>query len=125
MLSYELGVRTSASEKVQIDVATFYNQYEDLQTFELDTNGLTTYGNEARAQASGVELALDLDLTSAWRVRSSYSYFYMDFASDSNVGSSSSIDDKDGLVPKNHASLRSYYDLGSSWELDSGLYWTD
>ncbi len=124
LLSYELGVRTSASEKVQIDVATFYNQYQDLQTYEIDVNGVTTYGNEAHAHAAGVELALDLDITTSWRVRSSYSYFHMDFESDSNVGSAGSIDDKDGLVPDHHASLRSYYDLGSNWELDSGVYWT-
>jgi len=124
VLAHEIGIRTNVTEKVQVDVTAFYNKYDDLQTFEFDPNGLVTYGNNAHAVAYGAELALDLDLTESWRVRSSYTYFDMDFETNGNAAGGS-IDDKDGLVPQNHASIRSYYDLGESWELDTGLYWSD
>lgn len=125
LISHELGVRTNVSEAVQVDLCGFYNKYDDLQTFEFNASGLTTYGNNATAVAYGGELALDLELTSAWRVRSTYTYFDMHFESDQNVAASAPIDVKNGLVPKNHASVRSYYDLGDKWEFDTALYWSD
>jgi iron complex outermembrane receptor protein len=124
VLAHELGVRTNLGERVQIDLAAFYNDYDDLQTYEFDNLGLATYGNEASATAHGAELALDLDLSSVWRVRTSYSYFEMDFETSSNAAGGP-IDDKDGLVPRQHASVRSYYDLGDHWELDTAVYWSD
>jgi iron complex outermembrane receptor protein len=124
VLSHEIGVRTNVTESVQIDLTGFFNKYDDLQTFEFDSSGLATYGNKAHADAFGAELALDLELTKSWRVRSTYTYFDMDFESSGNAAGGP-IDDKDGLVPKNHASVRSYYDLGNAWELDSAFYWSD
>lgn len=124
VLSHELGLRTGIGETAQVDLVTFYNDYDDLQTFEFDALGTPTYGNEARATAYGAELALDVQLTPVWRLRTTYSYFEMDFESSSNAAGAP-IDLKDGLVPTQHASVRSYYDLGDHWELDAALYWTD
>ena len=57
-------------------------------------------------------------------VRSTWTWFDMDFESSSNAAGAP-IDNKDGLVPNNHASLRSYFDLGENWEFDTALYWSD
>lgn len=124
VLAHELGVRTSFGDGVQLDVTGFYNEYDDLQTFEL-TPLVVTYGNRARATAFGAEVALDLTLSAAWRLRTAYTYFDMDFEADASSASQPTIDLKDGLIPKNHANIRSYYDLGDDWELDTGVYWTD
>ncbi|HUR28849.1 MAG TPA: TonB-dependent receptor [Planctomycetota bacterium] len=124
VLSHEIGVRTQLVENVQVDATGFYNKYDDLQTFEFDAGGTPTYGNNAHAVAYGAELALDLDLTSSWRLRSTYTYFDMDFESSANFAGAP-IDERDEVVPKNHASIRSYYDLGDSWELDTAVYWSD
>ena len=126
VLVYEIGMRTNVTESAQLDLTTFYNDYDDLQTYELDpTLTFETYGNLARAYAYGAELALDIDLTSRWRLRSAYTYFDMNFEADAASLSQPTIDDKDGLVPKNIANLRSYYDLGNHWEIDGAVYWSD
>ncbi|MBK8177347.1 MAG: TonB-dependent receptor [Planctomycetes bacterium] len=124
VLAHEIGLRTNLGERVQVDLTAFYNDYDDLQTFEFDNLGLTTYGNEASATAHGAEMALDLELSETWRVRTAYTYFEMDFETSSNAAGAP-IDAKDGLVPRQNASVRSYYNLGEHWELDTALYWSD
>lgn len=125
LLAYELGVRTSLTEHVTVDLTAFYNDYDNLQTFEEPPGEILTYGNEGRANARGIEAAIDFDLTERWRIRSSYTYFLMDFEASETSLEVDSIDARDDLIPENHASLRSYYDLGDKWELDGAIYYVD
>jgi iron complex outermembrane receptor protein len=127
LLAYELGYRRSLGTKAFLDLATFINRFDELQSIELDGNGVAFYDNQVEADAWGVEAALDFDPSSDWRVRTSYSFFEMDFEAEEgsfeNVGDF--VDTKDELVPRHRIALRSYYDLAEDWELDTGIYWTD
>ncbi|MBL8863136.1 MAG: TonB-dependent receptor [Planctomycetes bacterium] len=125
LLAYEIGLRTRLSDALTADLTAFYNDYDNLQTFE-DLDGVTlTYGNEGRAIARGFEAAVDANLTQRLRLRGTYTYFEMDFeASDSSL-LAGTIDARDGLVPVHHASLRTFYDLGSHWEVDGAIYYVD
>lgn len=126
LLASEVGVRTSLGEGAFLDIAAFYNDFDNLQSFELDSTGtITTFGNNASAVARGVEVAFDMDLRPDWRIRSAYTWFEMNFEADSGSFEASFVDDKDGLVPENHVNLRSYYDLSEKWELNSAVFWTD
>lgn len=125
LIAYEIGVRTTVAEDVSFDLTAFYNDYDDLQTFE-DPDGLIlTYGNEGRAIAQGVEAAIDFDVNERLRLRTSYTYFVMDFEASETSLEVDTIDARDDLVPENHASLRAYYDLGEKWELDGAIYYVD
>jgi iron complex outermembrane receptor protein len=123
LLAHEFGVRAQLGETVMADLALFYNDFDSLQSLELHPSGALTYGNRVHATAAGAELAFDWSPSERWRVRSSYTYFEMDFEADANSFESGFIDDKDGLVPTQHVAVRSYYDLAERWELDGGLYW--
>ncbi len=126
VLAYELGYRRPLTDRAFLDLATFYNDFDDLQSVELDGSGTTEFfANKVQAHAYGAELALDADVSSDWRLRSSYTYFRMDFEADSDSAEASTVDTKDGLVPKHRIGLRSYYDLSETWEFDTALYWTD
>ncbi len=126
LLSTEIGGRATLWEHVFLDIAAFYNDYEDLQSFELDSSGtIVTFGNNATAVATGVEVALDWDISEDWRIRSAYTFFEMDFEADPASFEAPFIDDKDGLIPRNHANVRSYYDITTEWELNTAVYWTD
>lgn len=125
LLAFELGLRAQITENVDADLTVFVNDYDDLQTLEELDPTTTTYGNEARATAHGAELALDTTVTEQWRLRTSYTYFEMDFEAESTSFEAPFIDDRDDLVPVHHVALRSYYDLGDDWELDSAVYWVD
>lgn len=127
LLAWELGYRRSLGTRAFLDLATFYNRFDELQSIELDGNGVAVYDNQVEADAWGLEAAFDFDPRHDWRLRTSYSFFEMDFEAEAgsfeNVGDF--VDTKDELVPRHRIALRSYYDLGEDWELDTGVYWTD
>jgi iron complex outermembrane recepter protein len=124
LLAHEFGLRSELSPSVFADLALFYNDFESLQSLELDSaTGALTFGNRLSATAAGAELALDWQLAEDWRLRGSYTYFEMNFEGDANSFEGPFADAKDGLVPTQHVALRSYYDLSEDWDLDAGLYW--
>ncbi len=125
LLAYELGVRTRIDEKVTVDLAAFYNDYDNLQTFEDPDGTILTYGNEGRAIARGFEAGIDYDLFENLRLRGTYTYFEMDFEASADSLEVDSIDARDDLVPVHHAGLRAYYDIGDSWNLDGAVYYVD
>lgn len=124
-IAYEVGLRTRLSERLTLDLTGFYNDFDELQTFEELDPATVTFGNEGEASARGVEAALDANASERWRLRAAYTFFDMNFqASDSSL-LADSIDDRDDIIPVHHASLRSFYDLGRNWELDSAIYYVD
>lgn len=125
LLAYEVGLRTRVHEKVTADLTAFFNDYDDLQTFE-DLDGVTlTYGNEGTATAIGFEAGIDADVTERLRLRTSYTYFEMEFEASESSLLHDTIDARDDLIPVNHASVRAFYDLGERWELDGAVYYVD
>jgi iron complex outermembrane receptor protein len=125
LLAYEIGLRTALGPRVYADLTAFYNDYDDLQTFE-DLDGTTlTYGNQGRAIARGLEAAVDAQVGEDLRLRAAYTWFEMDFETDPTSLLVDFIDVRDGLIPVHHANLRAYYDLGEHWELDGAVYYVD
>ena len=117
-LIYELGARRQFCESVGVDLALFYNVYDDLALNDPDPNtGQAILTNDASGDAYGAELAVDFVPTERWSVRSSYAYFRGDLERADGSGLVTG-----NLSPKHSFSLRSYYDLAEDWELDLGLY---
>jgi iron complex outermembrane recepter protein len=125
LLAYEIGARAQIGDSVYADVTTFINDYNNLQTIESADPTTQTFGNSAQATSHGAELALDVNLSEKWRLRSSYTWFKMEFEADSSSLEAPFIDFRNELIPTNHASLRSYYDIGDDWEFDSAIYYVD
>lgn len=132
LLAYELGWRWRPTDRVSLDLAGFVNEYDDLVTSEDGTpytDGINTFtplvvDNKGSATAWGFEAAVDVAVTSRWKVRSAYTLFYIlaETDADSTDTGFTSIEDSSA---KNQANLRSYLDLGDSWELDVGVYYVD
>jgi len=125
LLAYELGVRTRIDDRVTVDLAAFYNDYDNLQTFEDPDGTILTYGNQGRAIARGFEAGIDYDVCESLRLRGTYTYFEMDFEADASSFVVDSIDARDELVPVHHAGLRAYYDIADDWNLDGAIYYVD
>jgi iron complex outermembrane receptor protein len=132
LIAYELGWRFQPTERVAVDIATFYNDLDSLVTREFDdpfTQGGNTYfpetfGNLGAAEAWGYEIAVDTVITDAWRIRAAHTHYEqnssVDAASDDTgfpLGAK--------LSPENISNLRSYLALGGNWEFDIGLYYVD
>lgn len=120
--AYEVGVRAEVCERAYADVALFYNDYDDLSSTVFDPmNFNEVLFNGAEGHAYGIEAALDLQPTDAWKVRSGYSLIHTD-VTDTLNGTDDPVDD---YHPRHQFNLRSYLDLGNNVELDGGVYLVD
>jgi iron complex outermembrane receptor protein len=119
--AYEAGVRSLLSPTAALDVALFYNDYDELHFREDTGTGQFLLTNGAEGESWGLELALDLRPTERWTVRSGYAFArgqYESKADGSRLGT-------DEYYPESQFNLRSYYDLGSNWEADAAVYWVE
>jgi iron complex outermembrane receptor protein len=118
LLAYEAGVRHVMNERVSLDLAAFYNDYDRLHIAMFDGGtGLVQLTNNAKGKSWGTELAMDLKPLSRWSLRGAVSIHHGQFETENGFGLST-----DEYTPSRTVNLRSYYDLGNHWELDAGLY---
>ena len=140
LTAFELGYRASLAESVSIDVAAFYNDYENLRSIVADLNPDDTLAlvpstdplpfhlkqisrgtNQGEGTAWGAEVGADYVVNDTWRLRAGYSYLQLDIdepanALDTGVETSS---------PHNRAFLRSLATLPGGIEFDTTLRYVD
>jgi iron complex outermembrane receptor protein len=82
LIAYELGYRVQVHKRLSLDLALFYNQYDDVRGLRI--GGLTNnpppatiallLDNMLKGESYGGEIAGNFQLTDWWRWRASYSY---------------------------------------------------
>jgi iron complex outermembrane recepter protein len=117
LMAYELGARALLSSKASADLALFFNDYDDLH-FEDPEGAQYVLTNAADGTAFGGELAVDVRPLERWTLRSAYSYLHGDYQ---NKVDGNDLGNEE-YYPEHQFNLRSYYDLGADWELDSAVY---
>jgi iron complex outermembrane receptor protein len=134
LLAVELGYRVRPHDRVFLDVATFANFYEDLQSFEFGTPFFNpspgfvevpiVTRNRLSGETYGVELAATWDVLDWWRLNSTATWLAMDLQSDpsSTDFSVAALEDVD---PEFQWNIRSHINLPSDWEFDQTLYYVD
>jgi iron complex outermembrane receptor protein len=125
LIALEAGWRAQPWAPLLVDVAAFFNLYDDLRSLEAgapfsepanDVNPFVI-ANEATARTYGLEAGLNLQAASWWRLRASYSYLYMNIRlDDSSTDTTSEAEER--RSPRNQVWIRSAMDLGSDWTLD-------
>jgi iron complex outermembrane receptor protein len=122
LLAFEAGYRAQPHDFFYWDLATFYNNYDDLSTitpiggpfFDPTIPALVlpiSFANLSGADTYGAELACTVDMREDWRITGSYSYLYLDMhapATDLTQGSN----------PHNQVYVRSSWDLSDDWQFD-------
>ena len=137
-LAYELGYRNQISQSFSVDIATFYNNYDNITTAE---PGMPYFGslrgqsrptvivplNFANAQTvetAGAEIAADAKVASWWRLVVGYSYINIS----AHLGDSQDEADilfTEGGTPQNQFQLRSLIDLPYNLEFDNSMRYID
>lgn len=123
LLAYELGYRIQPRENLSFDLATFYNNYKDLQTYETIDQTAVIFDNKMSGYASGFELAVDWRPIPWWRIQASYTQINLslEYANDSrDIFQTAAIGE--GSSPEHQYSLRSSMDLTKDWEFDLWIY---
>ncbi|GAU08326.1 TonB-dependent receptor plug domain-containing protein [Desulfoplanes formicivorans] len=126
--AYELGYRIMPTDTFSLDIAGFYNEYDDLRTVTthfqdgtINAQGMleipVELTNKMDAQTYGAEITLEWQPRPFWRVEGAYTFLNMHFQIqgneyDSHAGTT------DGDSPQNQISIRSLLDLGHNVQLD-------
>lgn len=133
LLAYELGYRAQPFRKLSLDVATFYNIYQHLTSFEpgqpfFETNPPPAhlvipirYANLFHGETYGVEASVNYDPTRRWKIQGSYSFLRVQLhpgAGSADVTSEAA----EGNSPRHQFQLHSYFKLSRGLDLDLSLY---
>lgn len=134
LVAYEAGYRLSRSERLDMDVALFINDYRDLRTFE---PGVITQSpdppehavleyrpdNLMRGQTFGGEIVANWRLLPRWDLSVSYAHFQSRLRLDTQSADPWSLDTA-RRSPRHQARLRSSLDLPRRVSVDILLYYT-
>ncbi|HKV39355.1 MAG TPA: TonB-dependent receptor [Blastocatellia bacterium] len=130
LLAYELGYRVEPAAKVSIDIASFYNVYNNLQTDILGAPFFDptpvprivfpiTFGNQMKGHTYGVETSVNWTATHFWKLTGSYSYLRMVLVNNSG----NLLGDNAGDSPEHQFQVRSYLNLPGKFDLDAAAFY--
>lgn len=120
LIAYELGYRIQPSSRLSLALATFYDDYDKLRSYERVNAAVpipTTVGNGQQGKSYGAEFTADYHLTDWWRLRLADTEIRISIrprpgSTDVSYGANESFD------PRQQVSLRSSFDLPHGLSLD-------
>ena len=123
VIAYEVGYRIKPNFRSLIDVALFYNDYNQLRTF--DVNG--TANNKGKGESFGGEITAKWKVNKKWKLEAGYDFLKIDLKTRHGFADSEifSIKDIEKKSPKNQFRLRSNYNITSKIEFDNIAYYVD
>lgn len=127
LIAYELGYRIEPAKNLTVDLATFYNVYDDLIVYVPGTpffdNNPTPHtvvpintANAGHGSTYGGELSVQWQPLDRWRLIGSYSLYQHDLKPRSGFTDS---------APENQFQIRSYLNLTRTLEFNSFLSYQD
>ena len=129
--AFELGYRVQPHDRLTLDLATFYNLYDNLRSGELGVPIFEFFpppphfnllvGNGLSGETYGTEVAANWQPTDWWRW--SLSYTYLDMQIHTAPGSSDTSQERifESGSPNHRVALRSMMDFPRGFELDAGI----
>jgi len=123
LLAYEVGYRARATERLVLDFAAYYYDYDNLTSFRPGTPFLQGgvivlplfFDNEESGEAHGFELAGQYEATETWDLHGSFSW------TDQSTPRAATAE---SVAPDYLANLRSSHELADDVDFDLSLYAT-
>ncbi|MFT7087681.1 MAG: iron complex outermembrane receptor protein [Rickettsiales bacterium] len=135
LIAYELGYRIRPSNDSIINLALFYNDYDDLRSGEFVNGGKPVKEgsnsfisifpqNNGEGKAVGLELDGSIKINKKWELKSAYSYLKLDL--DTKAGSTDSeLEKEQRRSPKHQFNIQSRFDISDKITFDNILYYVD
>lgn len=122
LVAYETGIRFSVSRDLYLDIAAFYNQYDNLLSIEE-----STIGNKSAGNTRGVEIAATYIPSPLWKISAGYSYLDMDLTldEDSFDDPQTRVTEIEGQNPEHQAFVRIGTQLLKRYDFDIGIRHVD
>lgn len=120
VLAYELGYRVQLTDRLTLDTAAFYNNYQHLLSLE-NPNPSNPFNfleeNDFHGSTYGAEVGATLKAADWWTIRPAYTYVKMQLLPD--PGSTDRVTEpEEGYSPNNQVSVRSSMNLPCNLDLD-------
>jgi iron complex outermembrane receptor protein len=131
LIAYEAGYRLQPGFNLSLDLAVFYNDYDDTYTITqiAPTSPDLTFLNGTKGDSHGLEAVVDWKPTDRVSFQAVYSYFDISF--EGNGSESSAVEDSifinyvENSSPQHQVSLRSTIDFAKDWRLNLWLRYVD
>ncbi|MCK5872809.1 MAG: TonB-dependent receptor, partial [Methylococcales bacterium] len=131
VLSYELGYRFIPNNDWSVDLALFYNTYDDLTNFEPESPFFeddhfvipASYNTNMTAESYGIEIAATWKVLDNWRINGTYSYLQMQHHTENGANNLSETDE--GNSPHHKFSIFSMLNLLPNLEWNLWLKYAD
>jgi iron complex outermembrane receptor protein len=119
LVSYELGYRFLALQRVFVSISTYYNRYDNLRSQEsLSPIGFPILlDNKLKGNTYGVEITARYQVLEWWRLAANYTNLQKNLSLEPG-STDRSGGAQEGFDPRNQFSLRSSMDLPNKLELD-------
>ena len=130
LIAYETGYRRLVTPHFYVDVALFYNDYNDLYSFQVGTFFLETSpspvhailplltSNGIRGTTKGFEVSPDWKPVNGWELRASYSYLDMELENKPGSNDPTSVPGYQGSSPRHQVVIQSFVNLPKKLEFD-------
>jgi iron complex outermembrane receptor protein len=137
LTSYEFGYRTAVSERLSIDIAAYYNAYDNQQTAEpsapfIEPTPLpvhlvipSTFQNFMQGETHGIEIAANWKITDRWTLSPGYDFERIHMHASPLSQDTQTVLETEGSDPHMHAQLRSHFSLTKSLAWDASAYFVD
>lgn len=127
LTAYELGYRKQFNRSLSVDIATFYNDYDDLATIGFLPASLALFPveaiNDKEAEAYGFEIASTWNVTPAFELTGSYTFFEL-FSHVTNNGGFD-LETDENVVPHHQANIRAAWRINDNVTIASSAYYVD
>ncbi|MBK1723992.1 TonB-dependent receptor [Thiocystis violacea] len=135
LIAYELGLRTTPTRRLSLDLSLFYNDYDQLRTSGTSSDQASPnedgvlvlelpFANQASGHGYGLELAADLQVREGWRLALAYSYLDLDLTASADTLDSSN-ETQSRTDPRQELSLRSLMNPRPNIDVDLWLKYVD
>jgi len=124
LIAYELGYRARLFDPLSVSLAVFYNDYDDLRSFELRTNAPAIFANGLTGETYGAEITATYQVTPWWRLHAGYTYLQMNLHTKHGSADTTS-EDQEGDSPHHQILLRSSTDITDKIQWDMTVRYVD
>jgi iron complex outermembrane receptor protein len=133
-VSYEAGFRAQPNGRLSVDLSTFFNRYDHLESLEPGPETLQaspaparlvmpiTFGNLMYGSTEGGEVSANLKLTDRWTLSPGYAFLEMHLHTKPASLDTSSVTEYQESSPQNQVQLRSHVDLSHGLAWDASAY---
>lgn len=137
VLAYELGYRMQLSTDLKLDLSAYYNNYNNVRSFELDKITLNPgpparldadfhYDNKLEASVYGFDSAADWRVNSGWRIAAGYSYARTHIHEKNSSTDTITLPRNVYIMsPQHMLTLRSSWTVANDWDVDVWTRYVD